>query len=140
MSGNRTFTIVKPTALKNGCLGKILCIIQDNGFSVKALKLITMSKQQAEKFYDVHRERPFFSSLVEFMTSGPVAVAILEKENAVESYRKLIGATDPSKAEPGTIRSHCGTSIQANAVHGSDSDDNAGRESLFFFSESEIID
>jgi len=140
MSGKRTFTIVKPTALKNGCLGKILCIIQDNGFRVKALKLITMSKQQAEKFYDVHSERPFFSSLVEFMTSGPVAVAILEKENAVESYRKLIGATDPSKAEPGTIRNHCGTSIQANAVHGSDSDDNANRESLFFFSESEIID
>lgn len=139
MAGNFTFTIVKPTALRNGCLGKILCMIQDQGFTIKALKLIHMTSEQAEHFYAVHKERPFFPSLVEFMTSGPVAVAILEKENAVESYRQLIGATDPGKANPDTIRYKCGTSIQANAVHGSDSDENAARESYFFFSQTEIV-
>lgn len=139
MAGNRTFTIVKPTALKNGCLGKIICMIQDQDFRIRGIKIIVMTTQQAEKFYEVHKERPFYRSLVEFMTSGPVAVAVLEKENAVESYRTLIGSTDPGKAAPGTIRSLCGTSLQANAVHGSDSDENAVKECYFFFSESELV-
>ncbi|PKP26445.1 MAG: nucleoside-diphosphate kinase [Bacteroidetes bacterium HGW-Bacteroidetes-22] len=139
MAISRTFTIVKPTAYKNGNLGKILTIIEEHGFSLKALKILRLSVNQAEKFYDIHKDRPFFRDLVDYMSSGTVAVAILEKDNAVEAYRELIGSTDPSKARTGTIRNLFGTSIQANAVHGSDSDENAIIEGNFFFKESEIV-
>jgi len=139
MAISRTFTIVKPTAYQNGNLGKILTIIQENGFKLRALKILRISVSQAEMFYSIHRDRPFFNDLVGYMSSGTVAVAIIEKENAVEDYRKLIGSTDPSKAAPGTIRNLFGTSIQANAVHGSDSDENAIIEGNFFFNDSEIV-
>lgn len=139
MAISRTFTIVKPTAYQNGNLGKILTIIQENGFKLRALKILRITVSQAEMFYSVHRDRPFFNDLVGYMSSGTVAVAIIEKENAVEDYRKLIGSTDPSKAAPGTIRNLFGTSIQANAVHGSDSDENAIIEGNFFFKDSEIV-
>lgn len=134
MSGNYTFTIVKPDAFESGFTGKILDAIIQGGFKVSALRLVQLTKQQAEAFYGVHRERPFFSSLVEFMSSGPIVVAKLEKHNAVEDFRKLIGATDPSKAEEGTIRKKFAKSLQENAVHGSDSDENAAIEAGFFFS------
>ena len=139
MAGSQTFTIVKPTALRNGCLGKIICMIQDQGFKIKALKIVQMTKGMAEKFYEVHKDRPFYHDLVQFMISGPVAVAVLEKENAVAAFRQIIGSTDPGKAAPETIRYKCGTSIQANAVHGSDSDENALAEAGFFFSGSEMV-
>lgn len=134
MSGNYTFTIVKPDAFKSGYTGKILDAIVQGGFKISAMRLVHITKSQAEAFYGVHRERPFFGSLVEFMTSGPVVVAKLEKMNAVEDFRKLIGATDPSKAEEGTIRKKFAKSLQENAVHGSDSDENAAIEAGFFFS------
>ncbi len=134
MTGNYTFTIVKPDAFKSGYTGKIIDAIIEGGFRISALRLVQMTKAQAEAFYGVHRERPFFNSLVEFMTSGPIVVAKLEKQNAVEDFRKLIGATDPSKAEAGTIRSKFAKSMQENAVHGSDSDENAALEASYFFS------
>lgn len=134
MAGNYTFTIVKPDAFKSGYTGKILDSIIQGGFKISALRLVQLTKSQAEAFYGVHRERPFFGSLVEFMTSGPIVVAKLEKSNAVEDFRKLIGATDPSKAEEGTIRKKFAQSLQENAVHGSDSDENAAIEAAFFFS------
>ena len=140
MKGNYTFTIIKPCAVGDENIGPILSIINGKGFHIEALKLIRMSKRQAEVFYDVHKERPFYNDLVEFMTSGPVVVAILEKENAIEDYRKLIGATDPAKAEEGTIRKLFAQSMQCNAVHGSDSDENALREMDFFFSKTERFD
>lgn len=135
--GNITFTIIKPGAVANEHIGEILSMITQAGFWIAAMKYLKLSQKQAEEFYSVHKERPFFGELVEFMTSGPIVVAILEKENAVEDYRKLIGATDPSKAEQGTIRKLFAESIQKNAVHGSDSDRNARIESDFFFSRSE---
>lgn len=135
--GNITFTIIKPGAVENGHTGAILDRIIKSGFSIAAMKLVRMSRKDAEEFYSVHRERPFFSGLVDFMTSGPVVVAILEKENAVADYRKLIGATDPDQAEDGTLRKLYAESIQKNAVHGSDSEDNALMESNFFFSRRE---
>ncbi len=137
MANNITLTIIKPFAVQNGYTGSILGKINEAGFRIVAMKYIQMSMKQASSFYSVHRNMPFFDSLVSFMSSGPVVVAILEKNNAVEEYRKLIGATDPSKAEKGTIRQLFGRSIQQNAVHGSDSDINAIRESNFFFSEIE---
>ena len=137
MTGNSTFTMIKPTAVAKGYTGPILNMISENGFRITALKKLQMTRKDAETFYLVHKERPFYNDLVTFMSSGPIVAAILEKENAVEAYRKLIGATDPAKAEEGTIRKLYAKSVQENAVHGSDSDDNAVIESNFFFAERE---
>jgi nucleoside-diphosphate kinase len=134
MSGNITFTIIKPFAVSNGHIGPILNKIHDGGFTISAMRMLWLTKGEAERFYEVHKERPFYDDLVEFMTSGNIVVAILKKENAVEDYRKLIGATDPAKAEEGTIRKEFAESMRANAVHGSDSDENANIEASFFFS------
>jgi nucleoside-diphosphate kinase len=134
MTGNRTFMMIKPSTVKQGVEAKILSIIQDAGFRIVALKKTGLNNIQAGMFYEVHKERPFYKDLVEFMSSGPIIAAILEKENAVESFRKLIGATDPAKAETGTIRKLYGISLSENAVHGSDSDENAAIEGSFFFS------
>lgn len=137
MKGNITFTMIKPTAMSRGYAGHILGRIADAGFRFAALKLLKLSKDEAKTFYAVHEGRPFFEGLVEFMSSGPIIAAILEKENAVDDYRKLIGATNPQEAEKGTIRYDFGTNLQANAVHGSDSDVNANIEADFFFSKFE---
>jgi nucleoside-diphosphate kinase len=134
MATNRTFTMIKPDAVANGHAGKILDHIIQAGFKVVALKYTRLSETMAGDFYGIHRERPFFNDLVSFMTSGPIYAAILEKDNAVEDFRKLIGATDPQKAEAGTIRNLYAKSIDANAIHGSDSDENAAIEGNFFFS------
>ena len=137
MNTNITLTMIKPTAFKNNCTGKVLYKINEAGFRVVAMKVTKLSKEQAMKFYEVHAERPFYGELVDFMSSGPIIAAILEKENAVESYRNLIGATNPAEAAEGSIRKECGTNIGENAVHGSDSDENAAIEAAFFFSELE---
>ena len=137
MTGTKTFTIIKPGAVSNEHIGPILARIKEGGFHIAAMKMMMLTRTQALNFYAVHKERPFYNSLVDFMTSGPVVVAVLEKENAVEDYRKLIGNTDPSKAEEGTIRKQFAESIERNAVHGSDSDENATIECNFFFSSSE---
>jgi len=134
MSNNKTFTMIKPDAVANGHTGAILDQIIKAGFKINAMKYIALTGQTAGKFYEVHKERPFYGELVDFMTSGPIVAAILEKDNAVEDFRKLIGATDPSKAEAGTIRQLFAESIGANAIHGSDSDENAKIEGAFFFS------
>ena len=131
---NRTFTMIKPDAFKKGYSGAILDRIIKEGFKVKALKMLHLSKEKAGEFYAIHRERPFYGELVEFMSSGPIIAAILEKENAVDTFRKLIGATNPAAAEEGTIRKLFASSVGENAIHGSDSDDNATIESAFFFS------
>ena len=135
--GNITLTMIKPTAAKKGYTGKILEKITDGGFRIQAIKMFRMSKADAEKFYEVHKERPFYGELTDFMSSGPIVAAVLEKENAVGDYRKLIGATNPKDAAEGTIRKLYATDIQANAVHGSDSDENAEIETSFFFSKRE---
>ncbi|NCA84318.1 MAG: nucleoside-diphosphate kinase [Clostridia bacterium] len=134
MKGNITFTMIKPTAIERGHAGHILTKIIDAGFQITALKLTRLTVSQAKKFYEVHAGKPFFDSLVDFMSSGPIVAAILMRENAVEEYRHLIGSTDPAKAEEGSVRKLFGTSMQANAVHGSDSDENAQIEAAFFFS------
>lgn len=134
MNGNITFSIIKPNAVRTGKAGPILAMINEAGFEISAMKMARMTIDQAEVFYEVHKGKPFFESLVEFMTSGPVFVMILRHPNAVEEFRNLIGATDPAKAEPGTIRKLFAVSVQMNAVHGSDSDENAEREAAFFFS------
>lgn len=134
---NRTFTMVKPDAFSNGNTGDILSMIEHAGFRIVALKKTLLSQEKAGAFYAVHRERPFYGELVEFMSSGPVVAAILEKDNAVADFRALIGATDPSKAEEGTIRKLYAESVGKNAVHGSDSDENAAIEGAFFFSGTE---
>lgn len=131
---NRTFTMIKPDATSKGYTGAILDQIIKAGFSVKAMKWIHLSPAQAGQFYEVHKERPFYAELVSFMSSGPIVAAILEKENAVADFRTLIGATNPAQAEEGTIRKKFAASIGENAVHGSDSDDNAKIEGDFFFS------
>ncbi len=131
---NRTFTMIKPDATKKGYTGAILDQIIKAGFSVKAMKWIKLSTEQAGQFYEVHKERPFYPELVEFMSSGPIVAAILEKDNAVADFRTLIGATNPAQAEEGTIRKNFAASIGENAVHGSDSDENAQIEGNFFFS------
>ncbi len=133
MSNNRTFTMIKPDAVANGHTGAILNDIIKGGFKIKAMKYLALSKDKAGEFYEVHKGRPFYGELVDFMSSGPIVAAILEKDNAVEDFRKLIGATDPSKAEKGTIRNLYAQSIGANAIHGSDSDENAKIEGDFFF-------
>lgn len=140
MAGNITFTMIKPYAVEKQCIGKILENINAHGFEIVALKMLKLTREQAASFYEVHKGRPFYEGLVEFMSSGPIVAAILRKENAVEAYRELIGATDPAKAAEGTIRALCGTDIQRNAVHGSDSDENARREADFFFSALERFD
>ncbi|MGA1978102.1 MAG: nucleoside-diphosphate kinase [Bacteroidales bacterium] len=134
MTGNITFSIIKPNAVRTGKTGPILAMINEAGFEIAAMRMVRMTAEQAETFYEVHRGKPFFESLIEFMTSGPVFVMMLKHENAVEEFRKLIGATDPAKAEPGTIRKLFAVSVQMNAIHGSDSDENAQREANFFFS------
>jgi nucleoside-diphosphate kinase len=134
MQTDFTFSIIKPNSVRTGKTGPILAMINEAGFEISALRMVKMSVSQAETFYAVHKERPFFNDLVEFMTSGPVIVMILKHNNAVEEFRKLIGATDPAKAEPGTIRKKFAVSVQMNAVHGSDSVENAAVESDFFFS------
>jgi nucleoside-diphosphate kinase len=131
---NRTFTMIKPDAMKNGHAGAIIDRIIKEGFNVKALKMLKLSPEKAGEFYDIHRARPFFGELVGFMSSGVIIAAILEKENAVEAFRTLIGATNPANAEEGTIRKLYATSIGENAVHGSDSDANAKIEGDFMFS------
>lgn len=133
MTTNRTFTMIKPDAVENGHIGAILNHILQAGFKIVAMKYTRLSTDTAGKFYAVHSERPFYNDLVNYMSSGPIVAAILEKENAVEDFRNLIGATDPSKAAPGTIRNLYAKSIEANAVHGSDSDENAAIEGNFFF-------
>jgi len=137
MTGSITFTMIKPEAFQNGHTGKILDMILGNGFRITAIKVLKLTREQAGKFYEVHRERPFYNDLVGFMSSGTILAAILEKENAVEEYRKLIGSTNPADAAEGTIRKAFGQSIQMNAVHGSDSNENAIIEASFFFSELE---
>src|SRR6201996_8790525 len=134
METNRTFTMIKPDAVANGHIGAILDKITKSGFRIVAMKYTALSAEKAGEFYAVHKERGFFKDLVSFMSSGPIVAAILEKDNAIEDFRKLIGATDPTKAEPGTIRNLFAKSIDANAVHGSDSDENAQIEGNFFFS------
>ncbi len=138
--GQYTFTILKPKTVKNGNAGQVLKLITEGGFRIAAMRMLRMTKDEAENFYKIHSERPFYADLVKFMTEGPVIVAVLEKENAVKEYRNYIGATNPAEAKEGTIRNLYGASIQANAVHGSDSDENAMKEIKFFFSATEIFD
>ena len=137
--GNRTFAMIKPDAMKNGYNGKILDRIINAKFNILGAKIVRMSKKQAEGFYSIHSEKPFFEDLTLFMSSGKTMVLALEKENAVESWRNTIGATNPTEAEEGTIRKDFASSLSENAVHGADSDENAIKEIGFFFSESELI-
>ena len=139
MSGNRTFTMIKPDAVESGNIGNILQMISDAGFSIKAMKYTKLSEERAKAFYAVHAERPFYGELVNYMSSGPIVAAILEKNNAVEDFRTLIGATDPAEAAEGTIRKKYAESKGRNAVHGSDSDENAQIEGEFHFAEDEVI-
>ena len=139
MATNRTFTMIKPEAVAAGHSGKILDMIIGAGFKVKALKLMRLTADRAGEFYAVHKERPFYGELVAYMSSGPIIAAILEKDNAVADFRKLVGATDPAEAEEGTIRKKYAKSKGENAVHGSDSDENAAIEGAFHFSSSEIV-
>lgn len=134
---NRTFTMIKPDATEKGSTGGILLMINEGGFRIAAMKMIHLTNEKAGEFYAVHKERPFYGELVEFMSRGPITAAILEKDNAVEDFRKLIGATNPAHADEGTIRKKYATSIGENAVHGSDSDENAAIEGDFFFSKLE---
>ncbi|MHA7830462.1 MAG: nucleoside-diphosphate kinase [Flagellimonas sp.] len=138
MTGNRTFTMIKPDAVENGYIGAILDKITAAGFKIVAMKFTQLSKRDAEIFYAIHKERPFFGELVEFMTRGPIVAAILEKDNAVDDFRALIGATNPEEAAEGTIRKLYAASIGENAVHGSDSDENAAIEGAFHFSGREM--
>ena len=140
MAGNITLTIIKPGAFQKGYTGPILNMINQAGFKIIAMKLIKLSIRQAETFYAIHRSKPFYESLVEFMSSGPIIAAVLQKENAVAEYRRLIGATNPENAEEGTIRKKYAESVEMNAVHGSDSDANAIVEADFFFARSERTD
>ncbi|MCB0430915.1 MAG: nucleoside-diphosphate kinase [Flavobacteriales bacterium] len=133
MAGNKTFTMIKPDAVEAGHTGAILDKIIKSGFRLVAMKYLKLSKERAGAFYEVHKERPFYGELVDYMSSGPIVAAILEKDNAVEDFRKLIGATNPAEAAEGTIRKLYATSISANAIHGSDSDANAEIEGNFFF-------
>ena len=136
---NITFTMLKPDSVRNGNIGAILDKIIKSGFKIKAMKFTKMSNEKAGDFYAIHRERPFFDDLIEYMTSGPIVAAILEKENAVNDFRNLIGSTNPEDAEAGTIRKMFAKSISENAIHGSDSDENAKIECEFHFSSQEIF-
>ena len=137
--GNKTFAIIKPDAVKAGNTGKIYDRKLKENFHILSARLLQLSNQQAKDFYAVHKERPFFGDLIEFMTSGPCMVLALQKDNAVESWRKTIGSTNPKDAEKNTIRKDFATNVQENAVHGSDSDENAQKEIAFFFSDSELL-
>jgi len=139
MSGQLTFTMIKPSAFEAGYTGSILSMIEKAGFRIKSLKKVRLTASQAGDFYEMHKGKPFYEGLVGFMSSGPIVAAVLEKENAVEDFRLLIGATDPAKAEPGTIRKLYGKNMGENAVHGSDSDESASREAAFFFSSLELL-
>ncbi len=136
---NRTFTMIKPDAVQDGHIGNILAKINEAGFTIKAMKMTKLSKEKAGQFYEVHKERPFYGELTDFMSSGHIIAAILEKDNAVADFRKLIGATNPAEAEEGTIRKMYARSLGENAVHGSDSDENAKIEGDFFFSSLETF-
>ena len=135
--GNITFSLIKPNAIRNGHIGEIIQRVTSAGFRITALKMTLLSRKGAARFYGHLKDKPFFDELLDFMISGPVVVMIVRKKNAVEEYRKLIGSTDPKKADEGTIRKEFGEDIQMNAVHGSDSDENADKESYFFFPERE---
>ena len=139
MTKNRTLALIKPDAVKDGHCGDILQRITNGGFTLKALKMVHLTKERAKEFYAVHEGKPFYENLTDYMSRSPILAMVLEKSNAVEDFRKLIGATDPAKAEEGTIRALYAKSIEANAVHGSDSDENAEKESAFFFSSLEIF-
>jgi nucleoside-diphosphate kinase len=139
MAIERTLSIIKPDATRRNITGKIIDKLEQAGLRVVAQRRIHMSRKQAEAFYEVHKERPFYKSLCDFMTSGPVVVQVLEGESAVEKNREVMGATDPAKAAPGTIRAEFAESIEANSAHGSDSADNARREIAFFFKDEEIV-
>jgi nucleoside-diphosphate kinase len=139
MATNKTFTMIKPDAFADGNNGAIIKMIEEAGFKITAMKLTKLTSETAGKFYEVHKERPFYNDLTAYMSSGPIVAMILEKENAVADFRKLIGATNPKDAEEGTIRKKFAKSIEANAVHGSDSDENAAIEGNFFFSAQERI-
>ena len=139
MAGNLTFAIIKPDAVGAGHTGKIIDRIIGGGFRIRAMKTIHQTRQQAEGFYEVHRGKPFYEGLTEFMSSGPCVVMVLEKEGAVKAWRDLMGATDPAKADAGTIRKEFGASVGENATHGSDSDENAAIEIGYFFSKLELV-
>jgi len=139
MAGTRTLAIIKPDAFGAGKAGRILAHLEGQGFSIRAARVLHLTQAQAEEFYAVHRERPFYRSLVSFMTSGPCMPLVLENANAVAAYREAIGATDPAEAKPGTVRKLFAESKERNAVHGSDSDENAEREARFFFSDAELL-
>ena len=139
MAGKITFTMIKPSAFKSNYTGAILKMINEAGFVIKAMKVTRLSKEQAGAFYEIHKGKPFYESLVNFMSSGPIVAAMLEKENAVDDFRTLIGATNPANAADGTIRKLYAVSLEENAVHGSDSDENALIESGFFFSQTERV-
>lgn len=138
MTGNITFTIIKPEAVKSGYIGEILSAFNQGGFSIIGLKMLQLNRNEAETFYGVHKEREFFNGLIDYIISGPIVIAVLKKEHAVDDFRKLIGATDPAKAAEGTIRKRFARSVQENAVHGSDSDENAVIESSFFFAKKDL--
>lgn len=140
MAGNITFTMIKPDAVENGNSGDILKMITDAGFRVAAMKMTRMSEAKAAKFYEIHNQKPWFQELLDYMTRGPIVAAVLEKENAIEEFRKLIGSTNPKEAAPGTIRNLYAKGIEANAIHGADSDENALREASFHFAASEMFD
>lgn len=137
---NKTLAIIKPDAVNDNHVGEIIAMINKAGFKIKALKMMKLSVDAAKAFYEIHKEKPFYGELVEYMTSGPCVPIALEKDNAVEDYRKLIGATNPANAAEGTVRKLYARSVQFNAVHGSDSDENATREIAFFFSSKELIE
>lgn len=139
MALERTFAIIKPDAVKAGNTGKIIAEIEGNGFCIVAMKKVHLSKKQAEGFYAVHRERSFFGALTDFMSEGPIVALILEREDAIRKWRDVMGATDPAKAADGTLRKRFGTSIQANATHGSDAPETAVFETRYFFNDLEII-
>jgi len=139
MAGNRTFTMIKPDAVKAGNIGNILQMMNAAGFKIIAMKYTKLSAEKAGEFYAVHKERPFYGELVDFMSSGPIVAAVLQKDNAVEDFRKLIGATNPAEAAEGTIRAKYATSIGENAVHGADSDENAAIEGSFHFAGTEMF-
>jgi nucleoside-diphosphate kinase len=139
MAGNYTLTIIKPDALSTGKAGKIIAHLEQQGFTIRASRVMHMTESQAGEFYAVHRERPFFKPLVSFMISGPCMPMVLEKDNAVAALRTAIGATDPAQADPGTVRKLYAESKERNAIHASDSDENAQREARFFFAESDVL-
>lgn len=139
MANNRTFTMIKPDAIESGNSGAIIQKITNSGFKIVALKLIRLTPERASEFYAVHKERPFYEKLVTFMSRGPIMAAVLEKNNAVEDFRALIGSTNPEEAAEGTIRNLYATNVTENAVHGSDSDENAAIEAAFYFSDEEIV-